>query len=612
LARPGAASTDFDVTSSSPHATPAGASSDLPRLTPGQLFGPYRVVRLLGKGGMGEVYEAEHLDHGRRIALKVLNERLTGADDRARFLREGQLAAAVNHPNVVYIFGSEEIAGTPVIAMELVPGGTLKDLVMERGPLPPAEAVDAMLQVIAGLDAAQAAGVLHRDIKPANCFVGRGGVLKVGDFGLSISTLARDVTQLTATGTVMGTPHFAPPEQLKGEPLDVRSDIYAVGATVYFLLTGQPPFDDHNLTALVMRVGIETPRSPRAVQPRVSRGLAETVLRCLEKVPSRRYADYSSLIAALRLFGSTAPTPATIARRAAAYIADITLLTLLVLPIQFVVAAYAPFTLVNQVATGLLGLLYFTVLEGRFGVTLGKMALGLRVVGPDGAAPGIPRALLRNVVFLAVAELYVFERWFAAGSWSQWIVAASGAFASFALFVTARRRNGFSGLHDLLSRTLVVRAVAEPRRSRIDAPLAEAAPEAAARVGPYLVRDRFDAGLVVRDRFLRCRSIVSGLDTMDELGSVSGPPSHSPGLHTRLLQHRRPANRRSTMFSGYSMRSSRPGRRRPDRCRSRRTASSGNWTRGSSAIRRLCSPPHALWKKAPPLYVDPPGSCISR
>ena len=124
---------------------------------------------------MGEVYEAEHVDSGRRIALKVLRSRLQNADERARFLREGQLAASVSHPHTVYIFGSEEIAGMPVISMELLPGGTLKDRVAADGPLPPAEAVAAVLDIIGGLDAAQAAGILHRDIKPSNCFVDSDG-----------------------------------------------------------------------------------------------------------------------------------------------------------------------------------------------------------------------------------------------------------------------------------------------------------------------------------------------------------------------------------------------------------------------------------------------------
>jgi serine/threonine protein kinase len=147
-------------------------------------FGGYRVLRLLGRGGMGAVYEAEQKETGRRVALKVLGQTIDSPEMRKRFLREGRLAASVNHPNTVYIFGTEEIEGAPVISMELVGGGTLRDRMM-RGPLAVREAVDAALQVIAGLEAAAAAGVLHRDVKPANCFVAPDGTVKVGDFGQS-------------------------------------------------------------------------------------------------------------------------------------------------------------------------------------------------------------------------------------------------------------------------------------------------------------------------------------------------------------------------------------------------------------------------------------------
>src|SRR4030095_9645229 len=124
------------------------AESGTLQLEPGLTFGPYRIERLLGRGGMGEVYEAEHLEHGRRVALKVLNKRLAGPDDRERFLREGQLAASISHPNTVYIFGSEEIGGTPIISMELVAGGTLKDRVERDGVMRPAAAGGALPHVI--------------------------------------------------------------------------------------------------------------------------------------------------------------------------------------------------------------------------------------------------------------------------------------------------------------------------------------------------------------------------------------------------------------------------------------------------------------------------------
>ncbi len=253
---------------------------------------------------MGDVYEAEHIEQGRRVALKVLNQHLSSREDRARFLREGQLAASINHPHTVYIFGSEEIDGIPTISMELLPGGTLKDRVKAHGPLPPAVAVDAILQVVDGLNAMHAVGVLHRDVKPSNCFIDSDGTVKVGDFGLSISTLARDVSQLTITGAFLGTPQYAAPEQLKGDPLDVRADIYGVGATLYYLLTGQPPFDDSHVLALVTRIASEEPRSPRAHVPSIPRGLAAIVLRCLAKDRTQRPASYAVLQDALQPFSS--------------------------------------------------------------------------------------------------------------------------------------------------------------------------------------------------------------------------------------------------------------------------------------------------------------------
>ncbi|MBL7039518.1 MAG: protein kinase, partial [Pirellulaceae bacterium] len=143
-------------------------------------IGGYRLRGLLGRGGMGTVYEAEQFATGRRVALKMLGRGLDSPEMRQRFLREGRLAAGVNHPNSLYIFGSEEIEGVPVITMEIAGSGTLKDKLKRRGPLPTTEAVDAILDVVAGLEAAFAAGVLHRDIKPSNCFVSPDGSVKIG------------------------------------------------------------------------------------------------------------------------------------------------------------------------------------------------------------------------------------------------------------------------------------------------------------------------------------------------------------------------------------------------------------------------------------------------
>ena len=450
--------------------------------TPGHTFGPYRIERLLGRGGMGEVYEAEHVEQGRRVALKVLNQRLDSVEGRARFLREGELAASINHPHSVYIFGSEEISGIPAIAMELLPGGTLKDLVQDRGRLRPAEAVDAILQVIAGLDAMHIAGVLHRDVKPANCFVDRDGAVKIGDFGLSISAMARDVSQLTAIGTFQGTPQYAAPEQLKGDPLDGRADIYAVGATLYYLLTGRPPFDDTNLLTLVTRIATDAPRSPRALVPAVPRGLAAVVLRCLAKDRAMRPATYAALHDALKPFSSAAPRPARIGLRFIAGAIDHAILAvpLVLLNLSRIAESRSLSTAWRlSIVSLVVYFAYFGIAEGRWGASIGKRLMRMRVVPASGGQqpPGVMRAVWRAMLFNApslaftIASLFLREgllRW-VSGSPLLAVVPTLAIWTVTALmFSTARRRNGFAGVHELLSGTRVVDRVEDPRRATLD------------------------------------------------------------------------------------------------------------------------------------------------
>ena len=264
---------------------------------------------------MGVVYEAEEQDTGRRVALKVLGRQFDSPQDRARFLREGRLAASINHPNSVYVFGTEEIDGTPTIAMELVAGGTLQERVKNQGPMPVAVAVDAILQIIAGLEAAQAIGILHRDIKPGNCFEDADGTVKIGDFGLSISTAARAETNITADGAMVGTPAFCSPEQLRGEELSARADMYSVGGTLFFLLTGRVPFEGHNVVQLTANVLEKPVPSPRDFRKEIPKGLAGVIQRCLAKQPADRFKSYDDLRQALAPYTSTAPTPATLGLR---------------------------------------------------------------------------------------------------------------------------------------------------------------------------------------------------------------------------------------------------------------------------------------------------------
>ena len=489
---------------------PAASPAEMPQLSTGQTWGPYRIGRLLGRGGMGEVHEAEHADSGRRIALKVLRSRLQDADDRARFLREGQLAASVSHPHTVYIFGSEEISGVPVISMELLPGGTLKDRVTAEGPLPPPVAVSAVLDIIGGLDAAQAVGILHRDIKPSNCFVDSDGSVKVGDFGLSISTLARDVREQLATG-FEGTPQFAAPEQLRGEPLDVRADIYAVGATLYYLLTGQPPFEARDLRELVERVTTEAPRSPRLIRAEIPRDLAAVVLRCLAKNPAQRPASYTALAESLRPFSALDERPAPVSLRLLAAVTDIVLLTL---PVSAWNAATLDVTVngqnatVNNPWTWLLNLVYFFALEARWGASLGKRLFGLRLSSPGGAG-WIRKVAIRTSVFHIPWLVWglltvsfgpigpVSDRQFGANVTLNARQTRDGieTLTTFsliaALFVMARRRNGWAGLHELASGTSVVSRL--PATQRTKSTVASSAIDAATpptrgpRYGPFTV-----------------------------------------------------------------------------------------------------------------------------
>jgi len=480
---------------------PRPGTDDGARLVAGETWGSYRVGRLLGRGGMGEVYEAEHLDSGRRIALKVLRDRFAHPEERARFLREGQLAASVSHPHTVYIFGSEEIDGTPIISMELLAGGTLKDRVAVNGPLDPADAVAAVLDIIGGLDAAQGAGILHRDIKPSNCFTDLDGTVKVGDFGLSISTLARDVHHELDTEGFQGTPQFAAPEQLRGEPLDVRADIYAVGATMYWLLTGKAPFEARDLQTLVKKVTTEPPASPRVLRPAIPAGLAAVVVRCLAKQAAERPASYAELADALRPFAPHQDPPASPGARVLANIVDSLVVGAVVALGGAAIAAMAGTGVGSGRWNFLLNAAYFFILEGGWGTSLGKRLFGLRVVSAAGGpaswrqiAPRTAVFYLPNLIvasFVSSSSIVVTGR---PGNGGAITIDRGGMtlIVAAVLFVTMRRRNGWAAVHDLVSGTQVVRhvAIGERQLGRSAAPARVAVTGAAVapqRIGPFVL-----------------------------------------------------------------------------------------------------------------------------
>jgi eukaryotic-like serine/threonine-protein kinase len=476
---------------------------------PGGEFGHYHILRLLGHGGMGEVFEAEHVATGRRVALKVMRHTLASDQDRKRFLREGRLAASVSHPNVVYIHGSEEIDGSPAIAMELVHGGTLKDRLKSEGPLPISDAVTAALQIIEGLEAAHAAGVLHRDIKPANCFIAADGTVKVGDFGLSVSTLARGESLITASGSVMGTPAYASPEQLRGEELDVTSDIYSVGATLYHLLTGKTPFNANDFVKLITEVLDKQPVPPKSLRAEIPAELSKILLRCLAKDRKARFQTYAEVRDALLPFRASEVVPARPGLRFLADLMDcyIAYAPSLVFLIYWSFDPLDQFSRQRTLSAGLMAaalyawhFLYYTVSEGLWGAGLGKMICGLRVVGPDRQPPGLLRALLRTTIYTSSSLLppliamifFSAARLQAAASEEEFLVTDFlWPLIHISLFLTMRRRNGYAAVHDLLSRTrVIVRPKSQARPALAAAVVPPMAPEVPTlrRFGPYEVQ----------------------------------------------------------------------------------------------------------------------------
>ena len=258
--------------------------------------GRYRAIRLLGVGGMAEVWCAEDEVLGRRVALKLLGGRFAEDPEfRERFRREAQAAAGLTHPNIVGIFDRSEWDGTPYIAMELVEGRTLKELVIERGPLDPGVAVNLTEQILQALGYAHRRGIVHRDVKPQNVILDGEGQAKVADFGIARA----GHSDMTETGAIVGTVAYLSPEQAQGMPVDRRSDLYSAGVVLYELLTGHVPFEGEAAVSVALKHVSEHPVPPGQLRPGVPAALEAVVMRALEKDPTMRYQSAEEFIAAL-------------------------------------------------------------------------------------------------------------------------------------------------------------------------------------------------------------------------------------------------------------------------------------------------------------------------
>ncbi|MCW3019564.1 MAG: pknB [Solirubrobacterales bacterium] len=258
--------------------------------------GRYRVISRLGSGGMADVYLAQDQLLGREVAVKVLHHHF--AEDQEfveRFRREASSAAGLSHPNIVAIFDRGEWNGTYYIAMEYVAGRTLKAIVREQGALDPASAIDIVVQILRAARFAHKRGVIHRDLKPHNVILDEEGRARVTDFGIARA----GASDMTLTGSIMGTAQYLSPEQAQGLAVTSASDLYSVGVILYELLTGAVPFEGETAVAIAFKQVAAEPQPPSALRQGIPASLDAVVLRELAKDPAQRYADADELIAAL-------------------------------------------------------------------------------------------------------------------------------------------------------------------------------------------------------------------------------------------------------------------------------------------------------------------------
>jgi eukaryotic-like serine/threonine-protein kinase len=256
--------------------------------------GRYRLLRRIGSGGMADVWLAEDSHLQRRVALKVLHRRF--AQDREfveRFRREAEAAAGLQHPNIVAVFDRGDVDGTYYIAMQLLEGRSLKELI-DQG-LTPEQAVPLIRQVLEAAGFAHRNGVVHRDLKPQNVIVDDEGKATVTDFGIARA----GVSEITQAGSVMGTPHYLSPEQAQGQAVTAVSDLYSVGVMLYEALAGRVPFEADSAVAIAMKQVSHTPQRPSSLNPAVSPALDAVVMRALEKDPGQRFQNAGAFIAAL-------------------------------------------------------------------------------------------------------------------------------------------------------------------------------------------------------------------------------------------------------------------------------------------------------------------------
>ncbi|MCX7935120.1 MAG: protein kinase, partial [Planctomycetota bacterium] len=416
---------------------------------PGQMVGKYRIIKKIGAGGMGEVYQAEQTNLKRVVAIKTLAAAYAAdAAFLARFVREARLAAALQHPHVIQIIDVDQdpASGKHYLVMEYAGGGTLRQRLERKGRLAENEALDIAIAIAEALVAAAERRIVHRDIKPDNIMFTESGMPKLADLGLAKEIDQEHSASLTSSRLTLGTPAYMPPEQIDdSKNVDARADIYSLGATLYHALVGEPPYPSATAVA-AMRSALSAPvPDPRQKRPEISLATAAAIQRCLAKDPNARFASAAELLSALQAARraqngnrsadlTSALTAADLAlkqslaptwRRAVAYLVDALILSPLLILVQ------------RGVWPGVLvfcAWLYFGLLESSAKqATLGKRVLHIFVADSHG----------RRLSFLRASGRYF-------GHILCWSLAGGAGFLP-AIF-TERRQ----GLHDWLSDCVVL------------------------------------------------------------------------------------------------------------------------------------------------------------
>ncbi len=269
----------------------------IPEVGSGTLIdGRYRILSRVGSGGMADVFCAEDQQLGRRVALKLLHRRFSEDPGFVeRFRREAQAAAGLQHPNVVSVYDRGDYEGIYYIAMEYLPGRSLKQVIREEAPIDPVRAIDVTLQILKAARFAHRHGVIHRDLKPHNVIIDDAGHVKVTDFGIARA----GASDMTETGSIMGTAQYLSPEQAQGHAVSGSSDVYSVAVVLYELLTGRVPFDAESAVSIALKHVSEAPTAPTTINPRIPPELEQIVLWGLNKNPADRPQDADQFIAAL-------------------------------------------------------------------------------------------------------------------------------------------------------------------------------------------------------------------------------------------------------------------------------------------------------------------------